>query len=229
MDCAICTRLVISSAIQLRIGAPPRQRPLNGYFYDEIERYMSDQRQSNTSCGCDNSRPASTATPAVGEAITKHVKTQVQQDVQSNFNLRIVPARSLDRLTKTPPQCQPREHAAHGWTAGQFVVDAALVSTLAKGDKALMTWLAKDRSHAQKFLASPVAAMAEAGVALTRSQEKSLVRSSEEAAAARTVKNGENGVSMVTQVFPKGRVGSIGTHKPDGDTDDFGCGPKVKG
>ena len=190
---------------------------------------MFDQRESNTSCGCDNSLPASTATPGAGEAITKLVKAQVPQDVQSNFNLRIVPARSLDGLTKTPAQCQPRGHAAHGWTAGQFGVDAVLVSALAKGDKALVAWLAKDNSHAQKFLASPVAAMAEAGVELTRAQQKALARSSEEAAAARTVKNGENGVSMVTQVFPKGRVGSIGTHKPEGATDDFGCGPKRKG
>jgi hypothetical protein len=92
-----------------------------------------------------------------------------------------------------------------------------------------VAWLAKDSGHAQQFLANPVAAMAEAGVALTRAQQKDLARSSEEAAAARTVKDGENGVSMVTQVFPKGRVGSIGSRRPDGDADDFGCGPRRKG
>ena len=185
-------------------------------------------KPEGTPCGCNCSQSAGLSAPASGEAITKLVQARVTQDAKSRFNLRIVPARSLDLLRQVPAQCQPRGHA-RGWGTGQFRVDAELLTALASGDKAMVAWLAKDGGHADRFLANPVAAMAEAGVALTRAQQKTLARSSEEVAAARTVQAGKGGVTVATQVFPKGRVGSIGARHPEAQADDFGCGPKRKG
>lgn len=126
---------------------------------------MSSKPEGNP-CGCSCSQSAGLSAPASGEAITKLVQSRATQDAKSRFNLRIVPARSLDLLRQVPAHCQPRGHA-RGWGLGQFHVGAELLTALAAGDKAMVAWLTKDIGHADRSLANPVAAMAEAGVALT--------------------------------------------------------------
>ena len=46
----------------------------------------------------------------------------------------------------------------------------------------MVAWLAKDAGNARRFLANPVAAMREAGVELSRADEKALARAGEAAA-----------------------------------------------
>lgn len=189
---------------------------------------MTDMHERKE-CDCQDGDARTTGgKPARGEAIARLVKARIPQDHHANFNVRIVPARNLDDLKAVQAQCRPRGHTT-GWGAGQATVDPALVAALAAGDKAMVAWLTKDPAHARRFLAEPVAAMAEAGVVLTRAQQKAVARTSEEVAAARNAGAGGNGISVNVQVYPDGRIGAIGTHKPDGTSDDFGCGPKRKG
>lgn len=160
--------------------------------------------------------------------VTKAVKAQVPQEARASFNLRIVPGRTLEGALERQRACRPRGHS-QPWTPGLLGLDEALVKTLARADKVMVAWLARDAGNAQRFLASPVSAMREAGIELSRAEEKALTRAIEAAASARTVGPGVDVASMKVQAFPNGRVGAPGGRKPDGKTDDFGCAPKRKG
>ena len=186
-----------------------------------------NQQPGREKCSCGGGAAGAPA-PSAHDDVTKVLKAQVPQDYEVKFNLRIVPGRSLKDVAELPPRCRPRGHA-QGWTPGLLGVGSELVATLAKADKAMVAWLAKDKANTQRFLANPVAAMREAGVELTRADEKSLVRASTAAGAARMVPPGVKVASVAAEAFPKGRVGGIGVSTPGGKTEDFGCGPKRKG
>lgn len=178
-------------------------------------------------CSCNASGETGPPDAADTEA-TKVVKAQVPQEVRASFNLRVVPGRSLGGALERQRACRPRGHT-QPWTPGLLGLDEALVKTLAMADKAMVAWLAKDAGNARRFLASPVAAMREAGIELSRTEEKALARATEAAASARTVGPGVDVASVKVQAFPNGRVGAPGGRKPDGKADDFGCAPKRKG
>jgi hypothetical protein len=178
--------------------------------------------------GCCASGGANAEAQPAGEMVTKVVKAQVPQEYDAKFNVRIVPGRSLGSVLEVKPHCKPRGHR-QGWFPGGLRIDPGLVATLAKADKAVVAWLARDAANAQRFLANPVAAMRDAGVELSRAEEKALSRASAAAAAARQVGPGVNVASVTAQAFPDGRVGGLGSSKPGGKADDFDCGPKRKG
>lgn len=188
---------------------------------------MTDQL-GREKCNCGANGAATAQAETSGEPVTKMVKAEVPQQYEAKFNVRIVPGRSLDAALEARPHCKPRGHS-HGWTPGTLGIDRDLVATLAKADKTMVAWLAKDTANAQHFLANPVAAMREAGVALSRAEEKTIARASAASAAARNVGPGVNVASLTAKAFPDGRVGGLGSLKPDGKADDFGCGPKRKG
>jgi len=193
---------------------------------------MSDKPEQKQ-CNCSGHGQPGGASPQrmAGAELGKVLKAQVPQDYNANFNIRIVPARSLDKAL-LQPQCAPRGNVT-GWHYGAVAVDPGVVATLNKVDKPIVAWLAKDAANAKLFLADPLAAIREAGVQLTRAEEKALARAHSQVSATRVVGPGTNVASLSAQVYPKGRVGSIGSTKPDGKpegkTDDFGCGPKRKG
>ena len=188
---------------------------------------MSDAPERER-CNCTPSGGTAAQSPTAGDEVTKVVKANVPQDTQASFNLRIVPGRSLKGALEVQPYCKPRGHA-HGWTPGTLGIDSALLATLAKADKAMVAWLGRDNENARRFLANPVAAMREAGVELSRADEKALARAAEAAGAVRTVGPGVDVASVTVKAFPNGRIGAVGPRKPDGKADDFGCGPKRKG
>jgi hypothetical protein len=170
--------------------------------------------------------------PPTGEDLPKVVKAAITQDYEATFNIRLVPARSLEDPDLTQRRCMPRGHAP-GWDYGILTIDPGLAGIIAKGDKPVIAWLAKDAANAQHFLANPVAALREAGVELTREQEKALTRSIEAASATRVVGPGVKIASLSARAYPKGRVGGVRSGRTDGKpgarTDDFGCEPRRKG
>lgn len=193
---------------------------------------MNGKVQSgNCRCGTD---AASTAAPVPSsdDGVSKFLKAHVPQDYEANIRVRVVPGRSLKDVGVLAPRCRPRGHST-GWTPGLVALNPDLVATLAKADKVMVAWLAKDQANTQRFLADPVGAMREAGVELSRSDEKALARASVVAAAARVVPPGVRVASLAAQTIPNGRVGHIDVVKPgatpDAKTDNFGCGPKRKG
>ncbi len=178
-------------------------------------------------CGTDAGSAANPA-PSSDDGVNRFLKAQVPQDYVVNINVRVVPGRSLKDVAVLAPRCRPRGHST-GWTPGLLALNPDVVATLAKCDKAMVAWLAKDKANTQRFLAAPVAAMREAGVELSRSDEKALARASAAAAATRVIPPGVKLASLSAETIPNGRVGNIGVAKPGAKSDDVGCGPKRKG
>nr|WP_281720582.1 hypothetical protein [Nitrosomonas nitrosa] len=182
-------------------------------------------------CGCGNggnvNGPDQTALLSDG-AVPKPVKVAVPQGYDAKFNLRIVPGHSLTGTILEQPGCKPRGNGSQGWETGVVAINPALIATLTKADKAIVAWLAKDTANAQRFLSNPVTAMREAGIELTRKEEKALARLASDAETARHVPPGANVEGLAASVFPSGRVGAIGKPKKDGQASDFDCGPKRK-
>ncbi len=193
---------------------------------------MKEQAQGGK-CGrgADAAGAANTET-ASNDGATKLLKARVPQDCEAHFNVRVVPGRSLGDIGVLTLGCRPRGHST-GWARGLAALAPELVATLAKADKAMVAWLARDEANTLRFLSDPVAAMRDAGVELSRSDEKALARASAAAAATRVVPPGVRIASLSAKTFPKGRVGHTNVTRPDAkpstSTDDFGCGPKRKG
>jgi len=181
----------------------------------------------NPECNCTGHGRTSGQRQTAGEDLAKVVKAQIPQDYEASFNVRLVPAHSLERDVQVQASCKPRGNSL-GWDHGMATIDPGLVATLNKADKVMVAWLAKDTANAQRFLANPVAAIREAGVELTRAEEKALARANDATSAARVVGPGIKVASLSAQAFPNGRIGSIGSGRTDGKTDDFACGPKAK-
>lgn len=150
------------------------------------------------------------------------------QSYDAKFNVRIVPGHAIRGGIAALSSCEPRGHRK-GWDPVRSALRSELVGKLAKADKAVMTWLARDAGNGQRFLNTPVAALREAGVQLERAEEKALARMATAAADARVVPPGVNVLAVSAQAFPNGRVGNLGATRPPGKGDGFDCGPKRKG
>lgn len=189
-------------------------------------------------CGCAGGGAAATAPSELTAAVAddrkaKVLRAQVPQSYEAKFNVRIVPGRSLGDALVERPGCKPRGHRK-GWgplTAGLVQeLTPALVDKLARADKAVMTWLAKDKANAQLFLAEPVQALSKAGVELDRSEQKALVRARAAAAATQLVPPGVDVISVVAEAVSGGRVGGVARPKPGVGADaPPDCGPRRKG
>jgi hypothetical protein len=186
------------------------------------------QQSGREKCNCATGGATAAQAPPLDDGVTKVLKAQVPQSYEASFNVRIVPGRSLEDAVKVRPHCRPRG-PVQGWTIGTLAVSAELADTLAKADKTMVAWLAKDKANAQRFLVNPVAAMREAGLKLSRTDEKSLARASGAAKATHIVPPGISIAKVTAEAFPNGRVGSVGPSKPGGKADGFDCGPKRKG
>jgi len=190
---------------------------------------MSNTPNSPCRCGGQgNGGPTQSAAARADEPeLAKVVLAKVPQDYDAKFNLRLVPGHTLGAAGQREVKCRPRGNSL-GWTPG--VLDAGLVATLSRADKAMVAWLAKDGANAQRFLAEPVAAMREAGVELSRAEEKALSRAHAEAQSARVVGPGVKVAAIDAQAHPTGQVGRIPPGATNGKTDDgFGCEPRRKG
>jgi hypothetical protein len=131
-------------------------------------------------CGkCNEQRPdgAATAVLAAGEspdAVVQPIRATIQPGFDAKVSIRIVPGRDI--LTTPPrPACQPR--GDRPFVVRPIPYDPDLITKLTEANASVSAWLAKDESNAKAFLDDPVAALAEAGVELTRAEARSVSRS----------------------------------------------------
>jgi hypothetical protein len=195
-------------------------------------------KSENVPCGCTGGAGATTvagetAADQADDRIAKVLRAQVPQSYEASFNVRVVPARSLADALVERPGCKPRGHRK-GWgplTAGLAQeLTPALADKLARADKTVMAWLARDKANAQRFLAQPLQALAEAGVELERSEHKALARAQAAAAATQMVPPGVTVTSVAAEAVPNGRVGGIARPKPGAGAEAVpDCGPRRKG
>lgn len=179
-------------------------------------------------CNCNAANNSSSQAAAAPALVTEVVKAKIPQESDANFNLRLRPGVSLDGPQKLAIGCRPRGNRPGGsWgTAG---ISPHVVATLVNANKTMVAWLAKDGANAKAFVMDPIGSMREAGVDLSRVEEKALARAYEGARATRVVGPGINVASLNAEAPTKG--GSSGGRgiKPSATTNDFGCGPKRKG
>ena len=194
---------------------------------------MSDST-GKAGCGCNSSGSGSNNTGSVAttsaESVGKVLQAQVAQTYDAKFNVRIVPARTLVDTAVVRPHCKPRGNR-QGWTGPN--ISTGLIGALAKADKAVIGWLARDKANAQRFLADPLGALRDAGVNLDRAKLKELARSRSAAETTQVVPPGVTVTDVAAEAFPNGRVGGVNVPKPGGpgggaDTI-ISCAPKRKG
>lgn len=188
---------------------------------------MSD-KLGPENCNCSGHGAQDAQAQATNETLGKLLRAEVPQTYETKLNIRLVPGPSLETAVLAQPRCKPRGHSP-GWSNDTGVISPDLLNTLKNADKLMVAWLAKDTQNAQSFLANPIAAMREAGLELTRVEEKALARSVDAAKSARVVGPGVNISAVSVQAYPAGRVGELGPLKPDVKPIDFGCGAKRKG
>lgn len=70
----------------------------------------------------------------------------------------------------------PHRRVGTATSAARTVLQKALVAKLEESDRKIVDWLAKTASNRQLFITRPVDALVAAGVDLTRSERKSLLR-----------------------------------------------------
>lgn len=109
--------------------------------------------------------------PTVGTA--QPIRAIVQPGFDAKVSIRIVPGKDI--FTEPPrPACRPRGDRPYGIRPLPYTPD--LVVKLTEANAGVSAWLAKDESNARAFLDNPVAALAEAGVDLTRAEAKAVSR-----------------------------------------------------
>lgn len=108
-----------------------------------------------------------------GVTSAQPIRATVQPGFDAKVSIRIVPGKDI--LTAPPKAaCRPRGDRPHG--IRPFPFNPALVAKLTEANAGVSAWLAKDEANAKAFLDDPVAALAEAGVELDRSEVKAMAR-----------------------------------------------------
>jgi hypothetical protein len=109
--------------------------------------------------------------PAVASA--RPIRATIQPGFDAKVSVRFVPGREI--LTGPPePACRPRGDRPYGLRPIPYPTD--LIDKLTDANGTVTAWLAKDAANARAFLDDPVAALAEAGVELTRAEAKVVSR-----------------------------------------------------
>ncbi len=173
--------------------------------------------------------------PASSSAMATQPNTESRNDVlvakvpqgfETNINVRIVPGRDI----AFPPEafgCQPRGNRPARPTVAVKIPDA-LVAKLKGSNKAMVKWLAKDEANANLFLARPVDAMVEAGIDLTRAEQKLLARTHRTVRETAVLPPGAVVTELATSVHPRGRIGKIRPKPSKKRPTEAECGPTEK-
>jgi len=157
------------------------------------------------------------------------VMARVPQGYDTEINIRLLPGKEIS-FTRDILGCHPRQGAPRR-DADPLPLPESLPGKLKDANKKVVDWLAQDPANARLFLASPVEALAKAGVELTRAEQKALDRTHRAMKEATVIAPGVKVSQLSTSVSPKGRVGdSKSSSRPKGGrTEDAGCVSEGKG
>ena len=152
-------------------------------------------------------RPSEQLVEAAESAPVALVAARVPTGYDTRINVRIAPNAGL-KLTPVPLGCRPRQGAARR-DAEPLPLPPGLPEKLAGLDRRVIEWLARDAGNARLFIEQPIEALKRAGVELTRTEEKALVRLSSASRDAALLPPGVRVTALNVVAHPKGRVGSI--------------------
>lgn len=157
------------------------------------------------------------------------VVARMPQGYDASINIRIVPGKDI-AFTPAVFGCRPRQGATRR-EAQPIALPEGLAEKLRDANKKVVDWLARDPANAQLFLAKPLEALSQAGVDLTRAEQKALERTHNAVREMAVVAPGVNVAQISVTANPKGRVGDVyKPGRPQGNRqDDAGCVSEGKG
>jgi hypothetical protein len=175
-------------------------------------------------CGkCNEPRSSGAATEVLvaGEPAdvgTQPIRATIQPGFDAKVSIRIVPGKDI--FTTPPrPACQPR--GDRPFKVRPFPYDPDLITKLTEASAGVSAWLAKDVSNAKAFLDDPVAALAEAGVELTRAEAKAVSRTHAVMKEDAVLPPGAQISTLDVVAVKRGKVGDRKpTDRPDDRPDD---------
>jgi hypothetical protein len=179
-------------------------------------KQSNEERQTVIS---DGDRSSNETTRAGGELVVG----KVPQGYATNINFRLVRGVGFDRVAELRG-CQPRQGAPRRNTE---LVDlpAEVVAKLKEADQTVVAWLAEDEANAKRFLSQPALALVEAGVDLSRAEQKAIARSHRQVKEATVVPPGVKVGEIGASGYPRGKVGKVGpgTGTPNKPGKRVGC------
>jgi hypothetical protein len=150
--------------------------------------------------------PSASGEEATGaEAVLARVPAEQHQTI----NIRLV--RGTRFVELFPRACRPRgDRPQTGFDRPPVAqLSSAVIGKLRDSNDRVMSWLAASEANARSFLENPAAALKEAGVDLTRADEKAIVRAREDLSGATVLPPGTDLTGLTVKAFPKGEVGKI--------------------
>ncbi|WP_456403771.1 hypothetical protein [Thiolapillus sp.] len=153
------------------------------------------------------------------------VKASITPGYNTNINIRFVPGRDFGDLVAIPKTCKPRNGKKKRPESDLLALPDKLVAKLIESDKQIISWLARDEANTRLFLSNPASALKEAGIDLTRAEQKQLHRTHHEVSQNTVIGPGVKVSDISTAVFPDGRIGKI---KPGRKPTDNGGNSCVK-
>ncbi len=161
-------------------------------------------------------RPSSTK-PAV-------VRARLASGHDMNLRIRLVPGA---QLAPEPKRCQPRHR---GGSSAEQLLPPTLLDRLATADSKVIAWLAADQERGGEFVRDPVRTLQQAGIELSRAEQKAIARAHHAVRKAAVTPPGTVVQSVEVATFPGGRIGRIGRIPAGAKADDHdgsGCGKEV--
>jgi hypothetical protein len=185
---------------------------------EESMQKLSDKRLAAVSSGTSDAPSKATARES-----DELVVATVPQGYATTINLRLVRGVDFERVIEARG-CQPRKGAQRR-DAELVDLPAEVVEKLKEADQAVVAWLAEDEANVKRFLSQPALALAEAGVKLTRADQKAIARSHREVKEATVVAPGVKVAEINAAAFPRGKVGKVGngSRTPNRPNRKVGC------
>lgn len=171
---------------------------------------------------CKSGTPSAPGASAAVEPTGTAVAAKVPAGFDATISVRLIAGRE-GVLRPEHRGCQPRKGAERRDTVAVALPDD-LTTKLRGADKAVIAWLARDAANARRFLMSPVDALVEAGVELTRADQKALLRAHGAVRDVAAVPPGVDVSALSVAASARARVGSgKSSTKTAGNDADCGC------
>jgi len=168
-------------------------------------------------CTCNEAPGNATSVDAGSKVIGREAQSQpIRAAIQPGFehavSIRFVPGR--DMFPETIREgCQPRgDRPPRPWP---WPFSEGLVAQLTEANTKLVAWLASGDDNSKQFLDDPVAALARAGVELSRADMKSIARSHALVREDAVLPPGAQLTSLKITASRRGKVGDVEAAKPD--------------
>lgn len=169
---------------------------------------MTTENHSDCKCS-ENSRIHVLNTDRLARGLNP-VKANIPQGMKLTTKVNIMRGRDIREQLKPKPSCKPRgNRQPRPWASGRIAVSEPVLGILEKSDKDVVDWLAKSAANRIKFFENPVASLVEAGVKLTRAEQKELSALVANSSAELVLEPNTTLNDITITASPTGKIGSF--------------------